>query len=114
LTDQDRLIYTVSKVDRMRRKLTLAVVFTLLFLGLTSLEFAELLNLTDKSSNDFTLTVSTQTKLHDARSQRQTPAQQVLHSRIGFFPAVSRITRSAPQSLTSSIDYLSLLCVRRT
>jgi hypothetical protein len=100
---------------QMRTKFSLTVVVTLLFCGLTPLEFPELLSLTDDTSNDFTLVVSTNTASHVAKDQTPKPAPEIVRPSKERFEVITRSPlHDAPHSSHSSSDYLDFLCVHRT
>jgi hypothetical protein len=100
-----------------RSRLHIAVVATLLFCALALVEFPELLNLKDDTSNDFTLLVSSQdvsspnTATRPASAPVEIPIQAVgIHA-----PISNLLALSFPDTLAQSpIDYLHLLCVHRT
>jgi hypothetical protein len=99
----------------MPTKFSLAVVVTLLFCGLTPLEFPELLSLTDDTSNDFTLVVSTRTASHVARDQTPKPAPEIVGPSKKHFEVITKFQlHDPPHSSYSSSDYLDFLCVHRT
>ena len=96
----------------MRVKLALAIVVGLLFLPLTTLELPELINLTDDTSNDFSLIVF-------AENAATVVKNQILHLKRS--PMLASIRRRqvgawfAPCSLVqSSDDMLHSLCIQRT
>lgn len=97
----------------LRHRFCLALVISLLFCGLSSLEFPEFVNLTDDTSNDFTLVVSAQTA-PSARSDEK-PALDATATRARkeradrFVPAPVRIALAPSLS-----GYLQLLCISRT
>jgi hypothetical protein len=100
-----------------RSRLHIAVVATLLFCALAVVEFPELLNLKDDTSNDFTLLVSSQdvgtpsSAIRPASTPVAIPVQAVsIHA-----PISNLLALSFPDTLAQSpIDYLHLLCVHRT
>lgn len=101
----------------MRTKLNLVVVVALLFVGLSGLEFPELLTLTDDTSNDFALVISAQTASHDVNRVKPGPALESTHLQPGkeLFEAGNRFEfREVPHSLHSASDYLDFLCMYRT
>jgi hypothetical protein len=101
----------------MRTKLNLAIVFVLLFFGLTTLEFPELLTLTDNTSNDFALIASTQNASRNAKSEKPRPAPKTIRLRLSdeFLGAGNRFElRDVQHSLHSSSDYIDFLRVYRT
>jgi hypothetical protein len=98
-------------------RLHLAVVTALLFCALAVVEFPELVNLKDDTSNDFTLLVSRQ----DVSSPNNTikPAQTPVAipvRQVGVNAPISNLLAlSFPDTLANSpVDYLHLLCVHRT
>src|SRR5271154_5806823 len=98
----------------LRHRFCLALVVSLLFCGLSSLEFPEFVNLTDDTSNDFTLVVSAQTA-PSARSDEKpaldaTATQERKERADRFVQVPVRITSSA----SSPSGYLHLLCISRT
>jgi hypothetical protein len=100
-----------------RSRLHIAVVATLLFCALAVVEFPELLNLKDDTSNDFTLLVSSQdvsspnTATRPASAPVAIPVQAVNIQA----PISNLLALSFPDTLAQSpIDYLHLLCVHRT
>jgi hypothetical protein len=96
-----------------RHRFSLALVISLLFCGLSSLEFPEFVNLTDDTSNDFTLVVS-------SGATSSVPAKEDR----GPDLAVARETGNSPQYPVefsirfapshSPTGYLRLLCIHRT
>lgn len=100
-----------------RSRLHIAVVATLLFCALAVVEFPELLNLKDDTSNDFTLLVSSQdvgspnSATRPASAPVAIPVQEAgVHA-----PISNLLALSFPDTLSQSpIDYLHLLCVHRT
>ncbi len=93
------------------------MVVAFLFVGLTSLEFPELLTLTDNASNDFALVGSTPSAPHIAKMEKLRPAPEAIHLRLGkeFFEVWNRFElRDIPHSLHFSSDYIDFLCVYRT
>jgi hypothetical protein len=99
----------------MRSKLILAMVAGLLFCALATLEFPELMHLTDDVSNDFTMLHSPQ-PVNSPSSVRPTVPDVQLTLPGYIAVAFSRINPSfiAHFSPRSSMDILHFFCVRRT
>src|SRR5271156_1371108 len=97
----------------LRHRFCLALVVSLLFCGLASLEFPEFVNLTDDTSNDFTLVVSTQTAPSSRPNEKPAPdvtATRSRKKRVERFVQVPLEIATPP----SPSGYLRLLCISRT
>jgi hypothetical protein len=107
---------TVLRMDSnryLRHRFCLALVISLLFCGLSSLEFPEFVNLTDDTSNDFTLVVSAQaapSARSDEKPALDATATQERKERADRFVQVPVRITPAP----SPSGYLQLLCISRT
>jgi hypothetical protein len=100
-----------------RNRLRFAVVTTLLFCALAVVEFPELVNLKDDTSNDFTLLVSRQgvSSPNNTIKPAQTPLAIPVREVSLRVPISSLLALSFPDTLANSpVDYLHLLCVHRT
>ena len=109
----------------MRIKLTLAIVVGFLFCTLLAMEFPELVNLVDDTSNDFCLIVFVKNAVAVVKTQMKNAVTAVktemLHQRrlaladvrrrqaAASFPAYSLM-----QTFQTSDDTLHLLCIQRT
>jgi hypothetical protein len=97
----------------MRTKTTLALVISLLFCTLATLELPELMNLTDDTSNDYSLVVFTANKVTVVTEQAPSFPDKVPVS-----PTVHRdysTARFKPSFLTEPpADLLHSLCILRT
>ena len=97
-----------------RHRFCLALVVSMLFCGLSSSEIPELARLSDDTSNDFTLVISTKTSVSVpaiANSDGCVSAVQVQVEDAVEYSGPAAI--SVPYAHTSS-GYLQLLCVHRT
>jgi hypothetical protein len=104
-----------TSLRRMRRHFAFALVVAILTFGLGSLEFPELLTLTDNTSNDFALSASVQSAPEEIENQKPTPTPDIAQARHTILLAVNRFTaHEVPLSLHSSTGSLDFLCVRRT
>jgi hypothetical protein len=100
-----------------RGSIHLAIVAALLFCALALVEFPELLNLRDDTSNDFTLLVSTQNASTAKSAAKPVPTTVAIPVRLTGIqaPISNLLARSFPDTRANSpIDYLHLLCVHRT
>jgi hypothetical protein len=100
-----------------RSKLHLAIVTALLFCALAVVEFPELLNLKDDTSNDFTLLVARQdvSSPNNTIKPAQTPVAIPVREVSIHAPISNLLALSFPDTLANSpVDYLHLLCVHRT
>jgi len=100
-----------------RGRLHIAVVAALLFCALALVEFPELLNLKDDTSNDFTLLVSSQDVSSPSSATRPASAPVAIPVQAASIhaPISNLLALSFPDTLAQSpIDYLHLLCVHRT
>ena len=95
----------------MRTRLIFAIVVGLLFCTLTTLEFPELINLTDDTSNDYSLTIS------------QSSSPGVLYNRTSDLNRETRRSARVDEPvvmdrtsarLYDAPELLHLLCTRRT
>jgi len=97
-------------------KLTLATVVGLLICSLAALEFPELVNLIDDTSNDYSLVLL----VKDASTASKVPPGMLAQGRGGLADTQSRLTAascwtdSLIQPLRTPDDMLRLLCVQRT
>jgi hypothetical protein len=96
-----------------RHRFCLALVVSMLFCGLSSIEISELVRLADDTSNDFTLVVSAKTSTSvtlkassDSRVEAVEQNRDALESHVPS-PA-STLCAQSPAG------YLKLLCVHRT
>jgi hypothetical protein len=109
--------WTVFSRRPTRSRLHIAVVATLLFCALAVVEFPELLNLKDDTSNDFTLLVSSQDVGSPSSATRPPSAPVAIPVQAVSIraPISNLLALSFPDTLAQSpIDYLHLLCVHRT
>ena len=93
------------------------MVAALLFCALAVVEFPELLNLKDDTSNDFTLLVSSQDVASPSSATRPASAPVTIPVQAAGIhaPISNLLALSFPDALVQSpIDYLHLLCVHRT
>ena len=100
-----------------RGKIHIAIVAALLFCALALVEFPELLNLRDDTSNDFTLLVSTQNASTAKSAAKLVPTPVAIPVRETSIqaPILNPLALSFPDTLSNSpVDYLHLLCVHRT
>jgi YbbR domain-containing protein len=100
-----------------RSRLHLAIVTALLFCALAVVEFPELVNLKDDTSNDFTLLVSRQdvSSPNNTIKPAQTPVAIPVREVSVHAPISILLALSFPDTLANSpVDYLHLLCVHRT
>jgi hypothetical protein len=98
----------------MRIRVTLGLTVSLLFCTLATLEVPELINLTDDTSNDYSLVLFTANKVTVAKDQRPFPIEKTPVVPVRFeHPRPT--ARFQPLGLTGpSHDRLHSLCVLRT
>jgi hypothetical protein len=99
----------------MRIKLILAIAVGLLFCSLATLEFPELVTLSDNTSNDFSLVLLGSRPAVSIKKKQTLPPQK---------NATSQVTRPAQKpifrdfdfavGLQSPNDFLRLFCIQRT
>ncbi len=96
----------------MRAKTILAIIVGMLFCSLLALEIPELLNLTDDTSNDFSLVTSQENldAVIETQIARVEPGRQPRPARVS--KSVARFESHNPPP--SSRDYLNSLCILRT
>jgi hypothetical protein len=97
----------------LRHRFCLALVISLLFCGLSSLEFPEFVNLTDDTSNDFTLVISAQTA--PSNNSHVKPARNAAATRERKQRAARslQVPVQIPPAQTPT-EYLHRLCISRT
>lgn len=96
----------------MRSHLSLAVLVGLLFCGLAAIEIPELVQLTDDTSNDYTVVVS-QSKASAVNDGQQSGAAAIV-ARSNAVSGYNRAPRSPHGATYRSNDVLHLCCVQRT
>jgi hypothetical protein len=98
----------------LRINLTLAMAVGLLFCSLATMELPELVNLTDDTSNDFSLVVFVKNAVTIVKVQMHRQGRSALAGVRRRQAAAFFATRSPIQSFHTSGDPLHLLCVQRT
>ena len=96
----------------MRSHLTLVVLVGLLFCSLAAIEIPELVNLTDDTSNDYTVIVS-QSRATAVKVSQQSGASAIAVQR-NSISEYGRVPRSLDGATHRSHDVLHLCCVQRT
>jgi hypothetical protein len=96
----------------MRSHLSLVVLVGLLFCSLAAIEIPELVNLTDDTSNDYTVIVS-QSRASTVKVNQQSSAGAIA-VRNNPISEYSGVARSFDGATHRSHDVLHLCCVQRT
>jgi len=97
----------------LRHRFCLALIISLLFCGLSSLEFPEFVNLTDDTSNDFTVVVSTQTPRCACSAEKPDLDITATRERKDRFERFLQVP-PRPASAQTATGYLHVLCINRT
>lgn len=107
-----RTCCSVALGQKMRSHLSLAVLVGLLFCGLAAIEIPEFVQLTDDTSNDYTVIVS-QSEASAVEDGQQSGAATIA-ARSNAVPGYNFAPRSFHGATCQSNDVLHLYCVQRT
>jgi hypothetical protein len=97
----------------MRSHLSLAVLVGLLFCGLAAIEVPEFVQLTDDTSNDYTVIVS-QSEASTVEDGQQSGVAAIATRSNAISSEYNRTPRSFHGAMHRSHDVLHLYCVQRT